>query len=289
LTERSDFDPAHVLCAALDYAARGFSVFPCVFRTKRPAFKGGFKSATTNPATIRRWFGGTQRYNIAVRTGLASGIIVLDVDDRHGGFGGLRELQERWGPLPATRASRTGNGIHLWVGITHEVASRKEGHVAKGVGIKADNTYVIAPPSIHPDGPIYTWENDAPLAVAPDWLVKLTRKPPVASISQRALGGRPPPQTHHGPPGAYGEAALESEIELLANTAPGGRNHALNRASFSLHQLVAGGELDGPEVERALLAAAGSNGLIAEDGLRQVLATIASGRRAGLQHPRSRP
>jgi hypothetical protein len=94
---------------------------------------------------------------------------------------------------------------------------------------------------------------------------------------------------HHGLPGAYGAAALEGEIKVLANTAPGGRNNALNRASFLLHQLVAGGELDGADVERGLLAAAGSNGLIAEDGLRQVMATIASGRRAGLQTPRSRP
>jgi hypothetical protein len=32
---------------------------------------------------------------------------------------------------------------------------------------------------------------------------------------------------------------------VLANTPPGGRNNRLNRASFCLHQLVAGGELEG--------------------------------------------
>jgi hypothetical protein len=89
-------------------------------------------------------------------------------------------------------------------------------------------------------------------------------------------------------PGAYGEAALAREAETLAAVAPGGRNHALNRASFSLHQLVAGGELEHGEVEHRLLAAAERNGLIADDGLRSVLATIRSGARAGLQHPRSR-
>jgi hypothetical protein len=288
----NDFDPARVLRAALDYAARGFSVFPCVYRTKRPAIPGGFHSATTNPATIRRWFGGTQRYNIAVRTGLASRIMVLDVDDRHGGFDGLRELQERWGPLPVTRTCRTGNGVHLWFGIAHEVASRKEDHIAKGVGTKADNTCVIVPPSVHPDGPTYTWENDEPIAPAPEWLVGLTRKPPVASISQRALGGRPSPQTNHGPPGAYGAAALRYECEALAAMLPEtGRNNALNRASFRLHQLEAGGELDGAEIDRQLFAAAEINGLTTDpnNGPRRVWATIASGRRAGLQHPRSRP
>ena len=68
-----------------------------------------------------------------------------------------------------------------------------------------------------------------------------------------------------------------------------GRNNQLNRASFCLHQLVAGGELDAGEVERALLDAATANRLVAEDGLRQTMATIRSGARAGLQHPRSPP
>jgi len=75
------------------------------------------------------------------------------------------------------------------------------------------------------------------------------------------------------------------------STAGGSRNHALNKASFCLHQLVAGGELDGPDVERELLAAAYANGLMADpgDGPRKVMATIRSGARAGLQHPRRRP
>jgi hypothetical protein len=58
-----------------------------------------------------------------------------------------------------------------------------------------------------------------------------------------------------------------------------------------LHRLVAGGELDGADVERALLAAADANGLMADldDGPRKVIATIRSGARAGLRHPRRRP
>jgi hypothetical protein len=89
-------------------------------------------------------------------------------------------------------------------------------------------------------------------------------------------------------PGAYGAAALRGEIAALANTAPGNRNNQLNRASFSLHQLVAGGELVAGEVEQALIDAATANGLLADDGLRQCMATIKSGGSAGLLHPRSR-
>ncbi len=119
----------------------------------------------------------------------------------------------------------------------------------------------------------------------PAWLIELTRdKPP--TICQRAVAAIRKPFDGTN---AYGAAALESEIEALTNTAPGGRNHALNRASFSLHQLVAGGELDGGVVRHQLIDASTANGLVADDGLPSVLATIESGRRAGLRHPRSRP
>jgi hypothetical protein len=277
------------LQAALEYAALGFAVFPCVYKSKEPAVSRRFYSATANPATIQRWFGGTVSYNIAIRTGLASGAWVLDVDDRHGGFASIADLEQRHGPLPSTRRCKTANGEHLWwrTNCPVQCSASRVGH---GLDVKADAGYVMVPPSVHPDGPVYTWVNDEPPAVAPDWLIHLTRKPP-PSISERAMAGRVSPRTHNGPPGAYGAAALEREIHELANAARGGRNHALNKASFSLHQLVAGGELDGADVERGLLAAAEANGLMADpgDGPASVLRTIRSGARAGLQHPRSRP
>jgi hypothetical protein len=67
-----------------------------------------------------------------------------------------------------------------------------------------------------------------------------------------------------------------------------GRNNQLNRAAFSLGQLIAGGELDHGEVERRLVEAATENGLVADDGMRSVLATIRSGAGAGMVHPRTR-
>jgi hypothetical protein len=275
------------LCAALDYAAAGLAVFPCSFRTKVPAgliARHGCYSATTNPETIRRWFGGSVEYNIAIRTGLASGAWVLDADDRHNGFASLGELEHLHGPLPLTRQAQSANGRHWYWKATGPISNSNDGRVGPGLDVKGDGGYIMAPPSVHPDGPVYAWINDEPLAVAPDWLVRLTRKPPPPPIAL-------PQRTHNGPPGAYGAAALQREIEVLAHTAPGSRNHALNRASFCLHQLVAGGELDGTDVERELLAAATANGLMVDpaDGAKSVIRTIRSGARAGLQHPRSRP
>jgi hypothetical protein len=124
-----------------------------------------------------------------------------------------------------------------------------------------------------------------PLVPAPDWLLGLARKRPTAPEIQM------PRRSYGGSNNPYGEAALDREIEMLANAAEGSRNHALNRASFSLHQLVAGGELDQNEVERRLWEAAAANGLATDpkDGPRSIARTIASGARAGMQHPRSRP
>jgi hypothetical protein len=186
------------LCAALDYAAAGLAVFPCSFRTKVPAgliARHGCYSATTNPETIRRWFGGTVEYNIAIRTGLASHAWVLDADDRHGGFASLDELEQRHGPLPPTRQVRTADGLHFWWKATGPIQCSDD-RVAQGLGAKGDGGYAIVPPSVHPDGPTYTWVNDEPLVPAPDWLIKLTRKPPPTPITL-------PPRTHNGPPGAY--------------------------------------------------------------------------------------
>jgi hypothetical protein len=149
---------------------------------------------------------------------------------------------------------------------------------------------VIVPPSIHPNGRIYAWSVDSydQLVVAPDWLVQLTRAKP-QSISERALEAiRAPQKSQRATSDAYGLTALDREIEALAATAPGGRNHALNRAAFCLFQLVAGGELDRGQVIERLIDACHRNGLVADDGWRTVMATIRSGMGAGLQHPRCR-
>jgi len=102
-------------------------------------------------------------------------------------------------------------------------------------------------------------------------------------MQARAMVRHPPGRTD-----AYGQAALDREIAALAATAPGSRNFALNRASFRLFRLVAGGELDGRDVGDALIAACHHNGLIKDDGLLSVVRTIRSGSRAGLKYPRSR-
>ena len=87
----------------------------------------------------------------------------------------------------------------------------------------------------------------------------------------------------------YGRTALRSECaKLAAMDKDSGRNNQLNSASFNLHQLVASGDLDQDEVRDQLFAAAEKNGLVGEDGVASVRATIESGARAGAAQPRQR-
>jgi hypothetical protein len=276
-----------LLEAAIDLAARGFSVFPLLPRSKAPACKRGYKDGTTNPATIRRWWIAQPEFNIGVATGLISRAWIFDVDGATGALT-LRDLEAKNENLPATLISITSSGPHFWYRPTGEIQS-SAGRVGEGLDVRGDGGYVVAPPSVHPDGPIYRWGNDLPIAIAPDWLVALTRKR--STISERAIATMRAALPHcAAQPGAYGRAALEYEITALAGTPNGQRNHALNRAAFSLFQLVAGGELNEAEVLNRLIEASFSNGLMSDpnDGPASVRRTIASGRRAGLLHPRSR-
>jgi putative DNA primase/helicase len=273
------------LAAVLDYAARGWHVFPLKPKTKEPATRRGFYDATTNPATLQRWFANGFAYNIAIRTGTPSNIFVLDIDGV-AGFASLAELESQNGRLPRTLLSSTGNGRHYWFATRDDPIPCSTAKIGVGIDIKGDGGYVAAPFSTHPNGKIYRWFDASIVPTqAPDWLVELARKKPAPTISERALAIIRPP---NGEPNAYGLAALDDEIASLAAAPAGTRNHALNRCAFNLFQLVAGGELERDQVIDRLIDACHRNGLIRDDGLRSVMATIRSGMAAGLQHPRSR-
>jgi len=102
---------------ALAYARQGQPVFPCEPGGKRPLGRfapNGFKDATTDPDTIRRWWLETPDANIAVPTGLPTTATVLDVDIKPEqgirgdlAYEGLVALN---GELPVTRLQLTPSG-----------------------------------------------------------------------------------------------------------------------------------------------------------------------------------
>lgn len=197
----------------------------------------------------------------------------------------LAVLEARHGALPDTRQAISPSGsIHRYFrhpGVDIKIKGSAS-ELGPGIDVRGDGQMVIAPPSANPDGRRYRWLNRNSLAPMPGWLIERTREKS-ATIRERAVAAIRQPTDR------YYRAALEYEIAALANAAPGGRNLALNRASFCLHQLVKGGELDGGDVWRRLVAAATANGLVDDDGIKAVTDTIKSGMRAGFANPRRRP
>lgn len=80
----------------------------------------------------------------------------------------------------------------------------------------------------------------------------------------------------------YSMAALEKECEAVATAGEGGRNHALNKAAYSIGQLVSAGYLDETTAFDALVAAARTAGLDEGESVK----TATSGMSAGSRKPR---
>jgi len=165
------------LRAALGYLARGWSVVPAAERGKRPIVRWQtFEERHPNEPQVRRWFERWPSANLAVVTGAISGIVVLDVDPRHGGEESLTRLALRNARLPETvEAATGGGGRHIY--FKHPgFEVRNRAGLYPGLDLRGDGGVIIVPPSIHPSGKPYRWrEGRAPdeieLAPLPDWLL----------------------------------------------------------------------------------------------------------------------
>lgn len=147
---------------ALHYAEMGLAVFPLVCRDKVPAVVGGCKVATTERTKIERWWDKNPQYNIGIATGnKSSGLVVIDLDvDKNKGIDGydvLRDWQNKHGKLPETWQSITGRGGYHYFYKDAIVHSNRVG-LYEGVDIRGEGGYIVAPPSVHPNGNIYEWE-----------------------------------------------------------------------------------------------------------------------------------
>src|SRR6266542_3104012 len=100
-----------------------------------------------------------------------------------------------------------------------------------------------------------------------------------ASLHRRRLPANHPTTapSRSGRAGAYAAAALAGECAKVRTTAPGGRNHAVNRAAFKLACLMVTGALAEVEITAALAEAAATAGL----GKVEAAHAIASGLAAG--------
>ncbi|WP_426614494.1 bifunctional DNA primase/polymerase [Bradyrhizobium sp. McL0616] len=157
---------------ALALAARGFHIFPCRPHEKRPATANGLKDATADSDIIKAWWQEQPDNNIAIATGAASGIFVVDIDGLDA-EATLRRLEAELGALPATVEAITARGRHIYFKWPQEPVRNSAGKIGEHIDIRGDGGYVIAPPSIHPSGRRYSWSVDSAnsFADAPSWLL----------------------------------------------------------------------------------------------------------------------
>ena len=126
---------------------------------KHPRTRNGFKNATTTPETIRRWWERWPNANIGIATGSVSGLIVIDVDPRHGGDESWRDLVRELGlkDLQMPQVITGGGGAHYY--FQHPGGFvRSTTAIRPGVDVRGDRGYVVAPPSLHASGARYEWE-----------------------------------------------------------------------------------------------------------------------------------
>jgi len=120
----------------------------------------GLKDATTDEATIRKWWGMWPEANVGISCG-PSGLVVVDVDPRHGGDESVRDLIVKhgngWTETPSSLTG--GGGQHYLFRATKPV--RNAAGIFPGIDIRGQGGYIVAPPSLHESGKRYEWEQTA--------------------------------------------------------------------------------------------------------------------------------
>lgn len=272
-----------VIFAATLYAMDGISVIPLNGKQAVGSWKAAQQTALA-PNQAARVFTRTPGLNVGIVLGKVSRLVAVDLD----GIEAVNLYERTFPELCNTFTVRTGSGKGLHLYYQPEVipnTTRVVGIEAGNIELRSNGTYVVAPPSVHPDtGNRYTVD----LPVEPmklhdldnvvRWIVGMIRERrqqqaparPAPGAALRTIGEVKYPRR-------YALAALKRECDALAAATDGSRNNQLNTAAYNLGQLVGLGWLSPGEVERQLLAIAITSGLAENEAIK----TIESGLQAG--------
>ena len=310
LTEAEEERRAALSMAAVGYGGKGWRVVPvwwtvdgqchcdrreeCPNPGKHPVPASDWPHvATADQAEVAYWWRQSPlgqaedwwpRANVGIVTGWGSGIFVLDVDTYAGGEDTLASYERRHGPMPETRIHHTARGgqhlIFKHPGFDVRNSARRV--LGKGLDIRGENGFVVAPPSVGANGSLYTLNpaQDIEPAEAPEWLLDLLRAHDREQTGAAISGAEPTEAPGHAR--KYAEAALANVAEEMRQAEEGTRNDTLNRCAFTLGTLGGAGLLTEEQAWEALYAAASAAGLT--DG--EIRGTFLSGWRKGLLDPR---
>jgi hypothetical protein len=261
--------------AALRYAANGWPVF-VLGRTKHPVANcaackpvsgivphdpqgcrcltcHSFYAATREPRVIARMLAMVPAGLLAIRTGAASGLVVIDVDPAHGGTQSLAVLRDR-GLLAPTRFVRTGSGgLHLYYRHPgpHLKIKCSQGQLGPGIDVRADGGYIVAPPSVHPlTGHPYLWADENAAIAEMHRALRAECSPPTT----------PPPAPRTVTPRLSGArcisspaALLEANLNAVRDAKEGSRRTALYGCARGIARMVAAGAINSTDAQAALM------------------------------------
>lgn len=293
----SPADAHRLVEVAVRYADHGWPVLPlhspkdggcscrvadCGSPGKHPRTPRGLHQATTDTDQVRAWWDRWPHANIGIATGTDSGLLVLDVDLPEGPDS-LARLEHEHGRLPATCEQRTGSGGRQLLFAHPDRPVGNRAGVVAGIDVRGEGGYVVVPPSVHTSGRRYEWTGRTTPARIPGWLLEVLDRRDDHRTSPTVLHAPSMPLPDGSRQQRYATAALRLELADLAVAAEGTRNATLNRAAFSLGQLVGAGLLDHGEAAAELERVAADIGL----GATEIRRTVASGLSAGLNQPRA--
>jgi hypothetical protein len=268
LTPRRACGAQDPLIAALGYARMGWPVF-WLGRSKRPvancaACKNdrhdpagcghltchGFHAATTDPARIGAMRRAVPGGLLAIRTGTASGLAVIDIDPRNGGRADPALM------TPTAAVATGGGGWHLYYrhpGST--LPAVLPGH--PGIDVKADGGYTVAPPSVHPGtGRPYRWAGDRPVSEMPPALRAALTPPQPPALPASPLQALTAPLRAAGAGGISSPAALlTAHLSAVRRAPEGRRRHTLYGAARGVARMVTAGAITEADAITVLTAA----------------------------------
>jgi putative DNA primase/helicase len=172
--------------AAIDAAASGIPVFPCLPGTKRPATPHGFKDATTNRAQIDAWWHDNPSFNVGCSPGQC-GWAVIDPEF---------DAAPDWAngeALPKTYTVKTPRGgKHLYFEGSLPSTTAK---LAPRVDTRGRGGYVLLPPSVTEDGQ-YSIEDNSDPAPLPAWLAQWDAEHATQERKEAPALGNPVAEEH---------------------------------------------------------------------------------------------
>jgi hypothetical protein len=245
----------------------------CTSIGKHPRTRTGVKDASIDEAQIRKWWTRWPDANIAIATGMPSGIYVIDLDGEVGMLSWMRLLMDHHSPPETIEVVTGSGGRHLYLGMLGVDLGNTAGKLGPGIDTRGTGGYVLVPPSNHVSGMPYEWRRGLVpgIAAIPGWII--------AALTPKAHAPAQRPTFRTGDSTRYGAKALEHTLERISAAPEGERNNTLNVEAFKIAQLIGGGEIDPVGVADQLEEAS------TDDDRRKVKETVARALRDGVQHP----